>query len=266
MLVNLPAQYLTTSFSRVLFPSFSRIQKETERLKKVYLTTIMLFSAILLPTCLGITIASQEIVLLVLGEKWIAAIPVLQILAIAAYFNLLLHFGGIVCEATASLNIMLLIQIICVIILAGLFYLVRGMGLSEFATVLLFGNFVRFLAYLFTVNKICNIKPIEHVRAYLPSLVSSVIISFSIYSAATILRNFNVAVWLLFVVEFSIGVGLLIVIFFYGPQQTLRKEIKERLINSGIIVQNNTIVGKAFNILLKSLSGNLGISTLERRS
>ena len=69
MLVNLPAQYLTSSFSRVLFPSFSRVQKEIERLKKAYLSTIMLFSAILLPTCLGIAVASQEIVLLVLGRK-----------------------------------------------------------------------------------------------------------------------------------------------------------------------------------------------------
>lgn len=256
ILVNLPMYYLTTSFSRVLFPSFSRVQKEIEQLKKAYLTTIMLFSAILLPTCLGISAASQEIVLLVLGEKWIAAIPVLQILAIAAYFNFLLHFGGIVCEATATLNIMLLTQIIYVIILGVLFYLMRGLGIREFAMALLFGNFIRFLAYLFIVKQICNITPIEYVRAYLPSLLSSVIIGFSIYSVATILRGFNVAVWLLFIVEFFVGVGLLIIIFFYGPQQILRKEIKEGLIKSGIIVQRNTIVGKAFNVLIKSLSAN----------
>ena len=249
MLVNLPAQYLTSSFSRVLFPSFSRVQKEIVRLKKAYLSTIMLFSAILLPTCLGIAAASQEIVLLVLGEKWIAAIPVLQILAIAAYFNFLLHFGGIVCEATANLNIMLLTQIMYAIILGVLFYLMRGLGIREFAMALLFGSFIRFLAYLFIVKQICNITPIEYVRAYLPSLLSSVIIGVSIYSVATVLRDFNVAVWLLFIAEFFVGVGLLIIIFFYGPQQILRKEIKEWLIKSEIIIQRNTIVGKAFNVL-----------------
>ena len=44
MLVNLPMYYLTTSFSRVLFPSFSRIQAEFPRLKKAYLSSITLFA------------------------------------------------------------------------------------------------------------------------------------------------------------------------------------------------------------------------------
>ncbi|MBW2646347.1 MAG: lipopolysaccharide biosynthesis protein [Deltaproteobacteria bacterium] len=256
MLVNLPAQYLTSSFSRVLFPSFSRVQKEIVRLKKAYLSTIMLFSAILLPTCLGIAASSREIVLLVLGEKWIAAVPVLQVLAIATPFNLLSHFGGIVCEATATLNIKLLMQIIYVTILGVLFYLMRGLGIHEFAMAIVFAGFIRFLTYLFIVKQICTITPMEYVHAYLPSIASALIIGVSIYFVATILREFNVPVVMLFAVELIMGVGLLIVIFFYGPQKTLREEIRDRFDKSGIKTRKDTVTDRLLCWFYKALSVN----------
>ena len=256
MLVNLPMYYFTTSFSRVLFPSFSKVQKEIERLKKAYLSTIMLFSAILLPTCLGISVASREIVLLVLGGKWIAAIPVLQILAIAAFFNFLSHFGGVACDATATLNIKLLMQTIYVIILGILFYLMRGLSIREFAVAIVSAEFVRYVAYLFIVKQICNIKPMEYVHAYLPSIISALIIGTSIYFVASILRGFNIPIVLLFTVEFIAGGGLLIIMFFYGPQQLLRKEIRDRFDQSGIVINNNSVVDRLLYWFHKALSAN----------
>jgi lipopolysaccharide exporter len=253
MLVNLPAQYLTGSFSRVLFPSFSRVQKETERLKKAYLSTIMLFSAILCPTCLGIAVASQEIVLLVLGEKWIAANPVLQILSIAILFNILSHFGGIICEATATLNIKLVMQTIYVIILGVIFYMMKDLGIREFAMAITFAEFIRFIVYLFIVKQICGITATEYVQAYSPAVIASVIIGSSIYSVAALLRGFNAPLSLLFTVEFIVGLGLLIVLFLYGPQQSLRNAIRDRFANSGIILTKKTLLGKAINVFIKSI-------------
>jgi O-antigen/teichoic acid export membrane protein len=212
----------------------------------------MLFSAILLPTCFGMAAASREIVLLVLGENWAAAIPVLQILAIAAPLNLLSHFGGIVCEATATLNVKLLMQIVYVCLLAILFYLIRELGIREFAMAIVFAEFIRFAGYLFIVKKICNIRAMEYVHVYLPSIVSSFIIGISIYIVAALFRGFNTPLILLFTAEVFVGAGLLIIIFLYGPQQGLRKELSERLINSGIFSLNN----RFFSWFYKALSAS----------
>lgn len=244
MLVNLPAQYLTSSFSRVLFPSFSLVQEELPRLKKAYLSTIMIFSAILLPTCLGIVAASREIVLLLLGQKWIAAIPILQILAIATPFNLLSHFGGIVCEATATLNIKLSMQITYVVILGALFCLVSPYGIVGFGIALVIGEIVRYTAYVFIVKRICNITPMEFVRSHLPSLISSLIVGASVYFVASVLRGLNLSIFWVFVVEFVVGLGLMIIILFFGPHQILRREIQERFLKSAIIARSNSGAGK----------------------
>jgi O-antigen/teichoic acid export membrane protein len=257
MLVNLPAQYLTSSFSRVLFPSFSRIQKETERLKKAYLSTIMLFSTILLPTCFGIAASSREIVLLMLGEKWIPAIPVLQILAIATPFNLLSHFGGVVCEATAKLNIKLFMQIVYIIILGTFFFLLSGFGILGFATALVIGEFVRFVAYILITSRICRIMSSELIQAYLPSIISSLIIGPLIYFVAFFLREYNIPILLEFIVEIMVGLILLIVLFICNPQKILREEILDRLKIAGIINSKNIRTNQMIYWLYKALSVNL---------
>jgi O-antigen/teichoic acid export membrane protein len=256
MLVNLPAQYFTSSFSRVLFPSFSKVQKETERLKKAYLSTVMLFSAILLPTCFGMAAASREIVLVILGEKWTAAIPILQILAIAIPFNLLSHFGGILCEATATLNIKLFIQIGYVIVLGALFFLLRGHSILGFAVALVIGEFFRFAAYIFISRQICKITLIEYIQAYLPSIIFSLIIGPLIYFAASLMRDYNISITLVFIVEIMLGLIVLVILFFYSPQRILRKDLRERLNNSGIINDRNIQTNKMIYWFYKALSVN----------
>jgi len=256
MLVNLPAQYLTSSFSRVLFPSFSKVQKEIDRLKKAYLSTIMVFSAILLPTCFGMAAASREIVLVILGEKWIAAIPVLQILAIATPFNLLSHFGGILCESTATINIKLLMQVIYVFILVVLFYLLRGYGILGFATALVIGELCRFVAYVFITRQICKIIPMEFIRAYLPSIISSLIIGPIIYFMASFLRKYNTPISLVIIVEIMLGLFFLIVLFLFGPQKILRKEILGRLEISRSINSKNSRNNRLLYWFHKVLSAN----------
>ena len=253
MLVNLPAQYLTSSFSRVLFPSYSKIQKKTERLRKAYLSTSMLFSVILLPACFGIAASSREIVLIVLGEKWIAAIPVLQLLAIATPFNLLSHLGGVLCEATATLNIKLLMQIIYIFILGSLFFVLSSHGIIGFATALVICEFGRFVAYCFVLVRICRIRIREFMQAYLPSAISSILIGLLIFLAAIFLREQSVPVGFIFTIEILLGLSSLIILFVFGPYRILRREIRDRLQSSGFINSRDIESNKLIYRLCKSI-------------
>ncbi len=94
-LVSLPNQYLGTSFTRVLFPSFSRIQGNTDRLRNVYLPSVMVATIVGTPLLWGMAAASPQIVAAVLGSKWHAAIPTVSVLAICMPFMLTSNFSGI---------------------------------------------------------------------------------------------------------------------------------------------------------------------------
>jgi O-antigen/teichoic acid export membrane protein len=85
-LVSLPNQYLGTSFTRVLFPSFSRVQGDTTRLRDAYLPAVMVAVIIGTPLRRGVAAAAAQVVDVVLGHRWHAGVPVAGILAIGQVF------------------------------------------------------------------------------------------------------------------------------------------------------------------------------------
>ena len=66
---------------QVLFPAFARLQDDRERLADVWIRATRLVSAITTPALVGLVIVAPEFVSVILGERWDAAIPVVQILA-----------------------------------------------------------------------------------------------------------------------------------------------------------------------------------------
>jgi O-antigen/teichoic acid export membrane protein len=251
MLVNLPMEYFSTSFSKVLFPSFSRIQTEIPRLKKAYLSSIMIAAAFLVPTCSGIAVASREIVLLVLGDKWTQAIPVLQILALATPFSLLSHFSGVVCEATATLNVKIVLQASEFVILGTLFYALAGWGLIGFAFAVLFGEAARYVGYHFIVKRLFGINRMETVSAYVPALAIGLIVGTVLYVVASLLREQNLPVVLLFVLEALVGLVLLVSSLIFSPRHLIREEILTRLLGADIELKNHKFTGKIVSCFRK---------------
>ena len=71
----------------VLFPAMAQRQRQTERLQAVHLNGIELLSLLAFPAGLMIAAIAPEIVAVVLGPQWDAAVPVLRILALAAAFQ-----------------------------------------------------------------------------------------------------------------------------------------------------------------------------------
>lgn len=80
LFVNL-IKSLNDSVSRVLFPSYTRIAEDQQRLRNAYITGVRFVSLITVPAALGIFAIAPELVSTALGEKWLPAVPALQILA-----------------------------------------------------------------------------------------------------------------------------------------------------------------------------------------
>ncbi|UZR93200.1 lipopolysaccharide biosynthesis protein [Chondrinema litorale] len=171
MLVNLPMRYITMSISKVLYPSLSRIQNESAKLKKIFLLTISVASILLFPISAGIFASAENIILTVLGEDWVQSIIILKILAFAAPLDLLSHFGGVFCEANNKLNPKIILQFSYLVLLATLFFLLKDYGIQGVAIGVLIGELSRFLAYMVVVGKMLHIS----FKEYLNILLSIVI-------------------------------------------------------------------------------------------
>ncbi len=76
------------SFSRVLFPLFSRLQSDTEKLKKIVEKIIYYESLIIIPATLGLALLMPKLVYLIPKyNQWEPALPLLYFFCISALFS-----------------------------------------------------------------------------------------------------------------------------------------------------------------------------------
>ncbi len=80
----LPITEISDVFSRVTFPVYAKIAGDKERLLKAFIKTTLVIASLSLPFGVLLYFFSEEIVSIVLGEKWLAAAPILPILGIFA--------------------------------------------------------------------------------------------------------------------------------------------------------------------------------------
>lgn len=91
-LVLVPLTRLVGPLQEVLFPAFSQLQDEVERMRSAWVRSLRLLVALALPSMLGLIAVAPEFVQTVLGERWADAVPVVRVLA---WVGLLLSLQGL---------------------------------------------------------------------------------------------------------------------------------------------------------------------------
>ncbi|HEU4975490.1 MAG TPA: lipopolysaccharide biosynthesis protein [Baekduia sp.] len=80
-IILLPFSRLMAPLHDVLYPAFTRLQDDRERMAATWLRILRLLVAATLPAMLGLVVVSQEFVRVAFGAKWHEAVPVVQVLA-----------------------------------------------------------------------------------------------------------------------------------------------------------------------------------------
>jgi O-antigen/teichoic acid export membrane protein len=76
-----PIERIAGPVQDVLFPAFSRMQDDVRAVAELWLRANRMIAAFSVPALLGFALVAPEFVSVVLGTKWNAAVPVIQILA-----------------------------------------------------------------------------------------------------------------------------------------------------------------------------------------
>jgi O-antigen/teichoic acid export membrane protein len=95
----LPAQNLISPLRDVLYAAFARLHDQPRRLGEAWLRINNLAGSLLVPAFLGLAAVAPDFVPAVLGRRWDAAIPVLQLLNVGAAALSLQAFNGQVYQA-----------------------------------------------------------------------------------------------------------------------------------------------------------------------
>lgn len=248
-LATIPLQLMVTSFSRVLLPGYSRIQFERERLRSLYLATLTVVAAIIMPVAWGVAGAAHEVVATLLGAQWMAAVPVLVILSLAAPFTLLMHLGAMLCEATGTLNIKILISVCRIGWLALLLVMLDGYGIVGIAAAFAISECMNDLAYVPVMKKLLTLGVGDIVRCHSIGLVAGGVTGVSVYGLHVGLTEAGWRAPAILIAQIALGAVLLLLTVTRVRGGTVWQQIRVRLDAAGYGVQNTGMPARLFRLI-----------------
>jgi len=80
---SIPTTELVAPINRAVLPGYAKMAHSLSEIRQGYLDVIGLIALFAIPAAVGIAVTSELFVLVLLGDKWAAAVPLISILALA---------------------------------------------------------------------------------------------------------------------------------------------------------------------------------------
>lgn len=186
-LMQLPAGLFGNIISATLFPALSSIKNDIDRTRNVHIKLMALTALLMLPFSILMFSVSNEIVNILLGDKWVAVGPVLQILVLGMYFRIGYKINGEIIKSSGKVFQLTLAQIIYAfsVTLGG--YIGHFNGISGVAYGVLVALGLHYFIMLYIGSR--------HTRLSLSSVffahISPVLISISLYFVLNYMQSLN---------------------------------------------------------------------------
>jgi O-antigen/teichoic acid export membrane protein len=117
----MPFSNIASPIQEVLFPAFSRMQDDARRMATAWLRVNRLVGAISIPALMGLIVVAPDFVDGVLGVRWHAAIPVIQILSWVGLLQSLQRLNSSILEARNETGALLKYSVIVFVASLGAF-------------------------------------------------------------------------------------------------------------------------------------------------
>ncbi|MGH9867886.1 MAG: lipopolysaccharide biosynthesis protein [Candidatus Polarisedimenticolia bacterium] len=97
-----PAMFLGQIMDRVLFPAMARVQDRADGLRSAFRRGVSLIALVILPGSLAMWVLAPEVVRVVLGPGWDAAVPPFRVLALGMLFRTSYKMSDSLARATGA--------------------------------------------------------------------------------------------------------------------------------------------------------------------
>ena len=148
MLTNQPVDRAAGVLTRVLFPLLAALQGDRAKVGSVFMLGLGLIGVFGGVVSLSLCASASHVVAVLLGPRWIAAVPIVQLLALAIPVMFMCNIAGVLCDALALLRLKLRVQLFGLVVVASLMLLLYPRGVQGIALALILGESLRLLVYL----------------------------------------------------------------------------------------------------------------------
>ena len=109
--VILPLTVIAIPIAEVLFSAFSRLRGDRDRIAALWLDSIGLQAAVVVPLLVGLVVVAPDLIPLVFGEQWRVSVAIVQILSVYVIIRCLQSLNSIVLDAAGRPQVTLWTQL-----------------------------------------------------------------------------------------------------------------------------------------------------------
>lgn len=201
-LMMYPVQNLTHVITPVIHPILAKYQNNKTVIFQEYMKIVRILAILGLPISAFIYFSSPEIIHIFLGEKWLEVVPILRILSLSIWIQMILSSSGSIYQAAGRTDLLFMSGLISgvIMILAILFGVLYFKSLDETATLLVISFYINFAIGFYILIRIVLEQAVWELFVLLARQLPAVITLVLVYLAeANFTSNWSTDPYMLFV-------------------------------------------------------------------
>lgn len=172
---SLAMDNINSSIQAVLFPVLSRSQDKKMQIKNMMQKSIKLTSYLIYPLLIGLLVVSKPLIIVLLTDKWINAVPYLQIFCISYILMPIQNINMVAIKSLGYSSVLLRLEIIKKIIEIIILIISAYINVIAIAWGVVIYNFISIFINLYPTTKYLGYHYSEQLRDTTPSLLISIL-------------------------------------------------------------------------------------------
>ncbi len=190
-LANLPTTELVWPIQRAVFPGYARMSEDREQLRNAFCQVIGLVALLTVPLGAGVGLLAEPLVGVLLGAKWVEAIPLIQALAVFGIIRSLHGPTGSVFLAVGKPRLIAVTQCVQIAVAFSLMvYFIPAHGTIGAAWALIIGAACAAVGNYIMVMRVLALSLRELALAVWRPMVAAAVLAAAILLAAKSLHSY----------------------------------------------------------------------------
>lgn len=183
---KMPSQNITGIINRVIFPVLSSIQDDDDKLIKAYSTFIRLSAFIVFPLMIGLAVVAEPLIRLILTEKWMLTVPLLQLLCIAGMLYPVHAINLNILNVKGRSDLFLKLEIIKKVFITIAILITFSFGVKVMVIGQIFTSLISFFVNTHYSSKMINYGAWKQIKDMLPIIIITLLMAIGVYMAMLI--------------------------------------------------------------------------------
>ncbi|MDP4268858.1 MAG: lipopolysaccharide biosynthesis protein [Bacteroidota bacterium] len=218
---DMPTSILSTTLSNSMFPIYSQIKDDPERLKRAFQKTIRLTSFLAFPLLFGLAIVGPGVLELLISKKWEGAFVYFQLLCLAGIPTIFINSNQYFVVIKDRVTEFVYIELVKIVILIIVFFSTVHYGIMASICGLVIMRYLIYILNVFILGNKAKYKWYEQWRDMAPYVLLSLVMVGIMYGLKFVIAQ----KLLLLVVQIFTGAA-----FYLGINKILKSKILDDVI------------------------------------